>query len=208
MTSKPSIDGLTFTRDCYGHPIRIFMWDGCPWFEAAPLRAAMAIDPAALDRFKQDAPPTDIAACPSETETADAFSAIGHLKFVEAYASEMHAKFASWSRRTAFELVPRPAPDDARFHLTLNANGSRPPRPSRFTGRLDEWKDLKLLPEYRTDRGIAMAQSWDAARAARQGDGQQDANSEHDVDAGIARLLARVAARSAMNPTPSYLPIN
>ena len=154
MTDKPSIDGLTFTRDCYGQPVRIFMWEDCPWFEASALCAAIGIDPANIDLFDRTALDTDIALFPFDAEPVPVFSPIGHFKFVQSHGTERDAKFAAWSRREAAELVPNPAADDPRFRLTLGQDGSRPAYPSRYTGRLGEWKALKYLPGYKSDNAI------------------------------------------------------
>lgn len=186
MTPKPSIDGLTFTLDCFGKPVRVYMAEGCPWFEASALCAAMGIDPAEIDRFNRDALDTDIAEFAFDAEPVFVLSPIGHFKFVDDNLPEQYAKFASWSRREAGKLVPTPAADDARFWLTLRPDGSRPLRPSRYTGRVPEWTELKFLPAYRTDRAIAM-ERYRAEQSAAPEEAQTN-------DEGIQRLLARVAA--------------
>jgi hypothetical protein len=188
MISKPSVDGLTFTLDCFSKPVRVYMSEGCPWFEASALCAAMGIDPAEIDRFNRDALDTDIAEFAFDAEPVFVLSPIGHFKFVEDHLPEQYAKYAAWSRREAAKLVPDPAADDAHLCLTLRSDGSRPQRPSRFTGRVPEWKELLFLPAYRTDRAIAMERYRTGSRAA-----PEEAQTN---DEGIQRLLARVAERS------------
>jgi len=202
MTPKPSIDGLAFTLDCFGSPVRVYMFEGSPWFEASALCTAMGIDPAELDRFNQDASDTDIAEFAFDAEPVFVLSPIGHFNFVETCLPETCARFAAWSRREAAKLVPNPAADDARFHLTLRPDGSRPDRPSRFTGRVPEWKELRFLPAYQTDRGIALQRFIAEQRAGKVETPASDQATNHDgIDRLLARAAERISSRSASNPS-------
>lgn len=158
MTTEPSTDGLTFTHDCYGTPVRIFMWEGCPWFEASALCVAMGLDPAVIATFNAKADDTDIALYPFDDEPVPALSPIGHWKFVERHGGPRDAKYAAWSRREATKLIPEPHAEDARQRLTLNPDGSRPEYPNRYSGRLGEWKELLFHPNYRSANAILSAQ--------------------------------------------------
>jgi len=159
MTSKPSTDGLTFTLDCYGTPVRVLMRDGCPWFEASALCAVMAVDYRALVRFAVTAMDTDLRLVPFDTEPVLAFSPIGHYEFVSGLHAPELAKYAAWTRRKTTDLVRDPDPDDMRLCLTLNPDGTRPDEPNRYTGRHYEWKELKLRPGYKSGSRYAPAPS-------------------------------------------------
>jgi hypothetical protein len=200
MTTEPSTDGLTFTDDCLGAPIRITIQGGCPWFEATDLCAAMDVNPALIDHFAEKALATDLGMHPFDAEPVPALSPIGHYKFVGIYGADAVANRAAWTRRKANELFPVADDEDPRFRLTLNADGSRPEYPNRYTGRLNEWKDLKCHPNYRTPRAIEHEQ-YMAAIVPRKSQPQLTAAEEEAaLDAGISRLLAGAAARLHSTP--------
>lgn len=184
MTPEPSTDGfspepLSSPLDCYGTPVRVLMRDGCPWFEALPLCAAMAVDWPAFVRFAATALDTDIRQVPFDTEPLPALSPIGHYEFVSSLHAPELAKFAAWSRRKAAELVPNPNPDDRRLCLTLNPDGTRPDEPNRYTGRHYEWKELKFRPGYKPVSRYASAPS---------SSGPSRSTSSESLDDFIARI--------------------
>jgi hypothetical protein len=148
MTSKPSTDGLTFTRDCYGKPVRVFMWEGVPWFEAEAFCAAMDLSAAALEAFDRTATDTDIALYSFDDEPVFALSPIGAWKLVEANDPYRSAKFAAWAKREANHLAPDAPPTDPRMFLTLQADGMLPEMPGKYSGRRAEWYALKESPEH------------------------------------------------------------
>ena len=148
MTSKPSTDGLTFTRACYGQPVRIFMWEGVPWFEAEAFCTAMGFPSAALDVFNEDATDNDIALYPFDDEPVFALSPIGAWKLVEANDPYRSAKFAAWAKREAAQLAPDAPLNDPRMFLTLQADGMLPEMPGKYSGRRSEWYALKESPEH------------------------------------------------------------
>lgn len=148
MTSKPSTDGLTFTLDCYGQPVRVFMWEGVPWFEAEAFCATMGLSVAALDSFDRTATDNDIALYPFDYEPVFALSPIGTWKLVEATDPYRCAKFAAWAKREAAQLAPDAPLTDPRMFLTLQADGMLPDMPGKYSGRRSEWYALKDSPEH------------------------------------------------------------
>nr|WP_087573329.1 hypothetical protein [Sphingomonas sp. CDS-1] len=179
MTSKPSTDGLTFTHDCYGQPVRIFMWENCPWFEASAICAAMGIDPAFAERFNHKALDTDIAQYPFDAEPVYVLSPIGVWKLVEEVDSYRQAKVARWAKSEAEELVSEPIPDDPRLFVTLTPEGLLPPYPGKFTGRRAAWKALR-----HSDAGMA---AWARERSVIRQAGLRLANPQHFAAIGEGR---------------------
>lgn len=154
MTPESSIDGVSFTLDCYGTPVRVFMFEGCPWFEGKAICGALGLTAHALDSFEKKALDNDIALHVFDTEPTYVLSPIGIWKMSHPVRRPLGPKIASWSKREAAKLVPTPTEDDARQRLTLNEDGSRPDYPDYYSGRLAEWKALQFHPNYKTANAI------------------------------------------------------
>lgn len=150
MTSKPSTDGLTFTLDCDGQPVRVFMWEGVPWFEADAICTAMRVHSDAVRQFDRNALDTDIALYSFDDEPVPVLSPIGVWKMGNDQDPYATAKVAAWAKREAGKLVSGAAPDDPRVCVTLTPDGLLPPTPTKYSGRLAEWKTLR-----HSDLGIA-----------------------------------------------------
>lgn len=100
--------------------------------------------------------------------------------------------------------MPEPRADDARLRLTLNPDGSRPDYPNRFTGRLEEWKELAFHRDYKSPRQISAENHIAEMRAIAAGHKAASAPSAPANDEGIERLLARIAERSGFTaPQPA-----
>jgi hypothetical protein len=55
---------------------------------------------------------------------------------------------AAWTKRTSRDLCPDAAPNDPAMFLVLEPDGSLPPAPTKYSGRLSEWRDLKDSDAY------------------------------------------------------------
>ena len=140
MTSKPSTDGLTFTLDCDGQPVRVFMWEGVPWFEADAIRKAMRVPSDAVRQFDRNAFDTDIALYPFDDEPVHVLSSIGVWKMGNEQDPYATAKVAAWAKREAGKLVSDTAPDDPRMCITLTPDGLLPPTPTKYSCGFRRWR--------------------------------------------------------------------
>lgn len=173
MTATLPTDSPPLTREYHGQPVRIFMCENAPWFEATAICAAMGIAPATVESFNRKALDTDIALHAFDDAPVYVLSPIGAWKLGEDVDAYRCAKVSAWAKRQAAELVPEATPNDPRMFVTLTPDGRLPLRPAKYSGRLAEWDNLRcspagiaarvkersIIPELRLRRASLAAQS-------------------------------------------------
>lgn len=217
MTTEPPIAGSTLQLAFKSHPkheeqpVRACISEGSLWFAARDICRIMGLNyEIVIPHFDATALDTDIAPFAFDADAELVLSPIGVYKLCTKNESVLAVKVAAWSRREARERLPDAKPDDARLFLTLDHEGARPPYPNKFTGRLDEWKDLIAHRNYRSNLDIMV----DRAVKEREADrllspeeraarAEQAAAEQAARDESMDRFIARLAASAAAIPTPS-----
>lgn len=222
MKTAPIIERSILSLAFKGHksheeqPVRACMSEGSLWFSARDVCHVMKLDyEVAMPHFDATAPDTDIAAFEFDKSPELVLSPIGVYNLCCKNESVLTVKVAAWARRQAKQLLPDADPADPRLFLTLDAEGGRPPYPNRFTGRLEEWKELLYHPKYRTPSAILMTRARAELKAKQEGHllspeekaalAERAAADQAASDAGVARLLARIATNAATVPNNSKI---
>lgn len=192
-------------------PVRACMSEGSLWFSARDICHVMKLNyEVVMPHFDATAPDTDIAAFEFDKSPELVLSPIGVYNLCCKNESVLTVKVAAWAKRQAKHLLADADPADPRLFLSLDAEGGRPSYPNRFTGRLEEWKELLYHPRYRTPSAILMTRAR-AELKAKQEEHQlspeekaalaERAAADHAArDAGVARRLASAAARASTVP--------
>lgn len=128
--------------------IRIAMLDGLPWFYLSDLCAALRRTPEVAKVvddlcFPQFARRSHLD--PSEGEIT-VLSPIGAWYLTELVDRMGGQALAAWTRREQKRLCPEPAPNDPNVFLTMLPDHCLPPRPAKYSGRLNEWQELRFSP--------------------------------------------------------------
>ena len=129
-------------------PIRIAMLDGLPWFYLSDLCTALRRTPEVAKVvddlcFPQFARRSFLD--PSEGDIT-VLSPIGAWYLTELVDRMGGQALAAWTRREQKRLCPDPAPNDCNVYLTMLPDHCLPPRPARYSGRLNEWQELRFSP--------------------------------------------------------------
>lgn len=140
-----------------GHPIRILQVDGVPWFALPDLCDALGYCPSVISAAdRQDFPAfakgvcdeaPDDSICGEPAEVA-ILSPVGVWWFTELTDATRGQAIASWAKREAARICPKPVEGDPAVFLRLLPDGSLPPYPCKFSGRKAEWIDLRHSDAY------------------------------------------------------------
>jgi len=128
--------------------IRIAMLDGVPWFYLADLCAA-------LRRTSEAAKTVDDLRFPQFARRSHQDPTVGEVTVISPigawFLTELIDRMggqtlAAWTRREQQRLCPEPSPNDPNVFLTMLSDHCLPPRPARYSGRLNEWQELRFSP--------------------------------------------------------------
>lgn len=142
-------DTLTYKNN----PIRIVMIDGAPWFSLEDITLTLGYRPSVAAYVDRRAFPAFAKReCQEDTEDgmidATIISPVGVWYFTNLTDARKGEKLAAWAKREAIRLCPDAAPDDRHVFLTLDPHGDLPPCPTKYSGRISEWLDLKDAAAY------------------------------------------------------------
>jgi len=153
-----------------------------PWFVADDIAAAIGLRPqvAANCIVSPQFPAHACRMCPrvskDDSPERAVLSPVG-VYWLGAMTDEYRGQgIAAFARREGLRLNPDAPRSDPLMYLTLNEDGTLPPRPLKFHGRKDEFFDLKhlsisILAKRRREQQAAMLE------AAERGRLEDDANA-------------------------------
>ena len=140
-----------------GHPIRILLVEGVPWFALPDLCDALGYWPSAMAAVDG----SDFPACakdvcdeepddtiPGQPAEVVILSPVGVWWFTELTNATRGQAIASWAKRETTRLCPHAQPGDPAVFLRLLPDGSLPPYPCKYSGRKGEWINLKESDKY------------------------------------------------------------
>lgn len=135
------------------HPVRYVQRDdGVPYFALPDLCAAMGREGCSSRVLATIPDHAKFFGCAEETdhgsEPVTMLTPVGVWWLTHNLDAYRGQGLAAATRRKARELCPNARPSDPALFLTLDADGKLPPRPTRYTGRLGEWQDLRCSNGY------------------------------------------------------------
>jgi len=153
------------------YAIRTVSLDGVLWFYLPDVCAALRRSPE-VAKVVDDLRFPQFARRPHQDATEGevvCVSPIGVWYLTELIDRMGGQAFAAWTRRQQRDLFPEPAPNDPNVFLTMLPDNCLPPRPARYSGRLNEWQTLRFSPAGMKEIGrwpALFAPVLDAFRAA------------------------------------------
>lgn len=155
-------EGISLTFQ--GRTIRAIPVNGVPWFGLPDLADALGISQVAADRvvhsaifpshgrlvcYESPEPDPEIT---SEPGPVTVLSPVCVWWLTHLTDGGRGQSLASWAKREAARLCPKPLPGDPAVFLTLAREGVLPPYPWKYSGRRSEWIDLRWSPDGITAR--------------------------------------------------------
>lgn len=166
MTSNTEAVPTVLQLEYRNQPVRAVLVEGCVWFDAADICTIQKLTPFAVQDFNTGALDTDIARFEFDEHPTAVLSPIGVWKLSHQRGRPADDQVAAWAKRESLRLIPEQSENDARLRLTLNADGTLPVTPNKYSGRRAEFDDLKLSPAFRPKFSVARALALKTAREA------------------------------------------
>ncbi len=171
MTNTTAATHPAMTLQFRTYAIRTVSFDGVPWFYLQDICAALRRTPEVAKtvddlRFPQFTRRSHLD--PTEGGVT-VLSPIGVWYLTELIDRMGGQALASWTRRQQKDLCPEPTANDPNVFLTMLPDNCLPPRPAKYSGRLNEWQELRFSPAGMKEVGrwpAHYAPVFDAVRAA------------------------------------------